>query len=421
VPAVLDDIEVHASASGGIDEGEERKMGGRREEAQHPLPREAVAREDGAGGPALLRSQAAEVHATLEELPQQEGERRFETLGAADEEDGSLQGATDTSFWETATSWSGGERDAQGSFTTIAERCGRWGDGTLGAGTTAAKQWSEPVGESAQPELEGAAHWPVADRVPHKEPSVRRTSGMTVKHGHTPATQAAGAFVPGSPIEATHAPAAPQTGGFPPPPPSCADPPLGIPPCAPSGGVSDRFAGGNFHGSRRRRTRDNLQEFPWPSTCRQALRIREQCNREAFLRMSGLKDEHLIFNASSNRAGQSAPYYVAVDQEQSSIVIAIRGSLRCALCEELPHGPVFFERSFCWVLHPKNGIVAPVMQGKKQCTTQVETVETVTRGTACRPHTPRWSWPWWVQYSTLLGLLPTEQNHMSTCCLPAST
>ena len=65
-------------------------------------------------------------------------------------------------------------------------------------------------------------------------------------------------------------------------------------------------------------------------TCRQAFRCSQQCNREAFLRVSGLRDENLIYDESTNAAGQSAPYYVAVDPEQGSIVIAIRGSLRCA-------------------------------------------------------------------------------------------
>jgi hypothetical protein len=49
-----------------------------------------------------------------------------------------------------------------------------------------------------------------------------------------------------------------------------------------------------------------VHDVGWQRTLRQACRCGERCNRKAFLRMSGLKDEQLIYDAASNAAGQSA-------------------------------------------------------------------------------------------------------------------
>jgi hypothetical protein len=56
-----------------------------------------------------------------------------------------------------------------------------------------------------------------------------------------------------------------------------------------------------------------------------------QLNREAFLRLTGMKDENLIFDDCRNEPGRSAPFYVSVDHQSSLIIIAIRGTLRCVM------------------------------------------------------------------------------------------
>lgn len=71
------------------------------------------------------------------------------------------------------------------------------------------------------------------------------------------------------------------------------------------------------------------EAFGCAAACLQALHPLDQCDREAFLRMTGLDDEHLVFNAARNTPAESAPFFVAVDREQSTLVITIRGSLRC--------------------------------------------------------------------------------------------
>jgi hypothetical protein len=73
-----------------------------------------------------------------------------------------------------------------------------------------------------------------------------------------------------------------------------------------------------------------IAEFSAVRTCCQATHCFRQCDREAFLRLAGLQDEHLIYDSANNEAAKSSPYYVALDRERSSIVIAIRGSLRCS-------------------------------------------------------------------------------------------
>ena len=61
------------------------------------------------------------------------------------------------------------------------------------------------------------------------------------------------------------------------------------------------------------------------------MKISDRMNREAFLQISGVNDDDLIYDSTKNNYLDTVPYVLALDHRTRSIVLAIRGTLRCVI------------------------------------------------------------------------------------------
>ena len=72
-----------------------------------------------------------------------------------------------------------------------------------------------------------------------------------------------------------------------------------------------------------------------PSRFRQSLKVASQLYRQALMELAGIRDQDLIYDSLKVQCCTHAPYYIALDHKNKSIVIVVRGTLRCVLETEM--------------------------------------------------------------------------------------